>query len=48
MAKSKNSDKKPSVKVDDLGAKKDPKGGKVQIHDIPITKPVDKASPTLF
>ncbi len=27
MAKSKKDNKKPSVKVQDLGAKKDPKGG---------------------
>ncbi len=35
------------VKVQDLDAKKDPKGGGVALSDISITKVVDKASPTL-
>lgn len=44
MPKSKKSGKKPAVKVADLSAKSDPKGG----ADIVITKTVDKASPILF
>ncbi len=48
MAKSKKSPKKPSVKVKDLRAAKNPKGGgKVKIQDISITHTVDKSSPTL-
>ncbi len=43
MPKSKKSGKKPAVKVADLSAKSDPKGG-----DMVITKTVDKASTTLF
>jgi len=48
MSKSKSSKKKPSVKVNDLQATKDPKGGSVALHDISFTHPVDKSSPVLM
>ncbi len=43
MTKSKKPSRKNSVKVPDLAAKKDPKGG-----DINITKSTDTSSSTLF
>jgi len=48
MSKSKSSKKKPSVKVNDLQATKDPKGGSVALHDLSFTHVVDKASPILI
>lgn len=48
MPKTKKSSRKPAVKVADLQAKKDPKGGKGAVHDFSITHVVDKASPVLF
>ena len=50
MAKAKKSTKsssRRSVKVRDLRPNKNPKGGKVSLSDISITKTVDKSSPTL-
>jgi type VI protein secretion system component Hcp len=48
MAKSKGTDKKRSVKVNDLQATKDPKGGNVALHDFSFTHPIDKSSPVLM
>ena len=50
MAKAKGkktSKAKSSVKVADLRARKNPKGGRVKAGDIVITKPVDKPSTSL-
>jgi type VI protein secretion system component Hcp len=38
---------KPSVSVNDLEPKKDSKGGKVTLSDIPFTHPMDKSTPKL-
>jgi type VI protein secretion system component Hcp len=48
MAKSKSNKKKPAVKVNDLQATKDPKGGNVALHDFSFTHPIDKSSPVLM
>jgi type VI protein secretion system component Hcp len=45
MAKSKGTGKKQSVKVNDLSARKDPKGGNTSLS---FTHTVDKASPILM
>ena len=37
--------KQKKVKMPELTVRKDPKGGKVKVHDISFTTPVDKASP---
>lgn len=50
MAKAKGkktSKAKSSVKVADLRPRKNPKGGKVKVSEIVITKPVDKSSTSL-
>jgi len=50
MAKAKGKKTKgarSSVKVSDLEPRKDPKGGKVTLSDIVITKPIDKSTPKL-
>ncbi len=44
----KKSTKKPSVKVNDLRARKNPKGGRASVSDISIQKTVDKTTPVLF
>ena len=50
MAKAKGKKSKSSrskVKVRDLKPRKNAKGGKVTMHDISITRPVDKSSTNL-
>ena len=49
MAKSRSKkNPKRSVKVRDLRPSKNPRGGKVAVHDITITKEVDKPTPVLM